>query len=458
MTTETTDGHVSSWLADLARAPAPDEDVLVPGDMIGDARYRIERELARGGMGLVYVAEDTKLARRVAVKTHRVRSSDWRRQLMVEAQAMAKLSHPNVVAVHDVGEFDGGVFLVADYITGGDLRSWSVPSHPWRDVLRAYVDAGRGLAYSHEAGVVHGDFKPSNVLLTDQGRSQVTDFGLATHADLHTREEPLPALSDTDEAPSGLVGTPAFMAPEQLAGAPATAKTDQFSFCVALCEALLGDRPYRRDSRELLTSSRPLRPGSSGVPGKVLRVLDRGLSVSPDQRHSSMSALLDALEGASAARRFPWASVGVTGLAGVVALSLTQREQPDCEPATVPLSAWTDDGRDALRTVFAGDPRALQRWPSTERTVDTFVDAWKDASVTACEQELTGAHLCLDALGRDANATLLSLQRASPKATQNGLQRVEAWTDPSACLQPGFGEPSSTSEIPAPPSSGPRSR
>lgn len=359
---------------------------------------------------------------------------------------MAKLSHPNVVAVHDVGEFDGGVFLVADYITGGDLQPWKVPERDWVDVVRTYVEAGRGLAFSHEAGLIHGDFKPANVLMTESGRPQVSDFGLATHPVFDTRDEENPVL-ETSEGRSGFVGTPAFMAPEQLAGARADARTDQFSFCVALTEALLGRRPYKRDSRELLTSSEPLRPGSSGVPARLLRVLDRGLSVSPTARSASMSALLDDLERACTPRRFPWASVTVVGLAGAVALSLARTDAPPCDPPDTPLGAWTDEGRETLRSIFATDVRAEQRWPRTEETVDRFVDEWTSTWRAVCERGSTNsesglhADVCLDELRRDANATLVSLQTASGETARTGLQRVEEWSRPSSCLQQGFTDP-----------------
>lgn len=444
MAAETTDGRVSTWLAELAKTPAA--TFLSEGDVVGGERYEIRRELGRGGMGVVYLADDTKLSRPVALKTHQVQSSDWRHQLLLEAQAMAKLSHPNVVAVHDVGEFDGGVFLVADYITGGDLQSWKVPERDWVDVVRTYVEAGRGLAFSHDAGLVHGDFKPANVLMTESGRPQVTDFGLATHPEFDTRDGEKPVL-ETSESGSGFVGTPAFMAPEQLAGASANAKTDQFSFCVALTQALLGRRPYNRDSRELLTSSEPLRRGSSGVPARLLRVLDRGLSVSPNARYASMSDLLDDLERACTPRRFPWASITVVGLAGAVTLSLARTDAPTCDPPDAPLGAWSDEGRDTLKSIFAKDARSRQRWPRTEETVDRFVDEWSRTWRTVCERgsadSESGLHadVCLDELRRDANATLVSLQGASSKAARAGLQRVEQWPAPGSCLKRDFADP-----------------
>ncbi|MBV1857246.1 MAG: serine/threonine protein kinase, partial [Nannocystaceae bacterium] len=448
MTKTDEDERVSTWLAELARAPVPGEDelrALAPGDLLGRDRYRIHSELGRGGMGIVYEAGDTKLNRRVALKTHQVASVDARRRLLVEAQAMAKLSHPHVVAVHDVGEFEGGVFLVAALIRGGDLDTWRTAERSWSEVVDAYVEAGRGLAYALAAGLIHRDFKPSNVLVGLDGRSQVTDFGVAVPIDSDTRgDEPSGRRTEGEVATSSLVGTPAYMALEQFFGAPADARSDQFSFCVALCEALLGHRPYRTTSKELLTEPPRVRASKLHMPRRILRVVARGVSVEPSKRFPSMDALLDALERARAPRRTAWIATGGLGLVGLGALATVDLEPPCSEGIEPPLRAWSTSGRLRLKRVFLDDDQAKKLWPRMERSVDVFTTRWVDTATSACEARTTTnafthhAQRCLYEVAREADATLASLQRAPAAASREGPVRVEEWVNPAECLRPKF--------------------
>ncbi len=414
---------------------------LAPGDVVGGARYRICRELGRGGMGIVYEAEDTKLNRQVALKTHQIGSPAARAQLLVEAQAMAKLSHPNVVAVHDVGEFDGGVFLVAELVTGGSLKTWRVPERSWQEVVRAYVEAGRGLAYAHEAGLVHRDFKPGNVLRTRNGRCQVADFGIAVSslASGHTRDAEATRPDAGSETEYNLAGTPAYMAPEVLMDACVDARSDQFSFSVALYEALLGKRPFEFLSIELL-EGKPRDLPRGPVPLRVVRVLERGFAVRPSDRHPSMTELLDGLERSVAPQRRGWLAVGAVALTGAGTWAALANVEPPCEVDPVPLPTWTSEGRDSLASVFARDREAERQWPSVVRRVDAFVERWIEASTELCDGGPTDAYRleaarCLEDLRRDAEATLASLQRASGAAARNASSRAEAWTSPAMCLR-----------------------
>jgi serine/threonine protein kinase len=243
--------------------PAPATSALGRGDRLG--RYVIIDLLGSGGMGVVYTAYDPDLDRRVALKLLRPdRGPSWgetgRLRLLREAQAIARLSHPNVIAVYDAGSFGDQVFVAMEFIEGGTLRQWLEERPPWREVLDRFLLAGRGLAAAHAAGLVHRDFKPDNVLLSRDGRVRVMDFGLARPIGEPSRMEEwrAPAGSGGNLASpltqwGEALGTPGYMAPEQLRGEASDARSDQFSFCVSLYEALYGERPFLGDSpREIV--------------------------------------------------------------------------------------------------------------------------------------------------------------------------------------------------------------
>ena len=269
----------------------PEEDIpsrrlLARGTNLG--RYVLLDPVGRGGMGVVYGAFDPELDRKVAVKFLRPgrdgNPAAARTQLLAEAQAIARLSHPNIVTVHDVGTFEGEVFFAMEYVKGETLRRAQRPGlAALQETLGLYVAAGRGLAAAHRAGIVHGDFKPENVLVGEDGRVRVTDFGLARAVSEH--------------APR-FAGTPAYMAPEHWHGHPPDVRSDQYSFCLALLEAVEGQRP---EEVEEASPSRPPEPVSlrrRTLPARLSRVLSRGLAADPEQRWPSMDALLDALREA----------------------------------------------------------------------------------------------------------------------------------------------------------------
>ncbi len=269
-------------VTDIALAPPSKSADLAPGTHVG--RYVIRGVLGRGGMGVVYTAEDPELSRDVALKIVRVDLAVVR-----EARAMAKLSHPNVISVYDAGTHEGAVFIAMELVRGTDLRAWlAAKRRTVAEIVEVFVAAGRGLAAAHAAAIVHRDFKPDNVLVGDDGRVRVTDFGLAQ------------GLPGDDALDGAAIGTPAYMSPEQHAGDRADPRSDQFSFSVALWEALHGERPFTGASREKVAQAirdgqMTAPPRASRVPGSLRRLLVRGLAASPAARYPSLDALLRAL-------------------------------------------------------------------------------------------------------------------------------------------------------------------
>ena len=272
-------------------------------------RYRILGCVGQGGMGIVYAARDERLGRTIALKLLRPEvsgGSTHASDLTKEARSLAKLSHPNVVAVFDVGEHEGQLFVAMEYVEGQSLRRWLETPRSLAEILDVYLAAGRGLAAAHRAGLVHRDFKPDNVLVGGDGRPRILDFGLARGPDNHREPRP-PAFAEHTQATATslsrhglLLGTPAYMAPEQHLGERADARSDQFGFCVALYQALYQAMPFPLDdlrSLSLAIVSGKLTPPPMvpGLPNSLRRLVLRGLRVEPDARYPSMDALLTEL-------------------------------------------------------------------------------------------------------------------------------------------------------------------
>jgi CHASE2 domain-containing sensor protein/class 3 adenylate cyclase/predicted Ser/Thr protein kinase len=273
-------------------------------------RYVIERVLGEGGMGAVYLAHDPELNRRVAIKLlHASMSShpEHKARFLREAQAMARVSHPNVVAVHDIVNLDDQLFVAMEYVEGSTLREWMKSPRSVRQTVELFREAGAGLAAAHAAGLIHRDFKPGNVLIGTDGSVQVSDFGLARSAD-GSAESPAPEVASAPEGllgeaitQAGLVlGTPGYMSPEQMLLKPIDGRSDQFSFCVALYEALHGRRPFAGKAIEELMRAiqeRKYQPPRTRtrVPDWLREVVLRGLNPAPEDRFPSMEALLQAL-------------------------------------------------------------------------------------------------------------------------------------------------------------------
>ncbi|ACY16791.1 serine/threonine-protein kinase [Haliangium ochraceum] len=306
--------------------PEPSEsyDTALPTESDRLGRFMILHRLGAGGMGVVYAAYDDALDRKIAVKIMYPRSEDAARSTMRlrrEAQAMAKLSHPHVVQVYEVGEYEGRVFLAMEFINGDTLDAWQraplregEAARSWRDIVDIHVQAGQGLAAAHRAGFVHRDYKPSNVLVDGDGRARVLDFGLVRQGG-SSEQRPGPDLervmaeefmsdqSVLDEVlthEGAILGTPAYMAPEQVTGQPVSARSDQFSFCVVLFEALYGINPFASPTLgarilRIMSDSVAEPPPGTAVPPWLHDVVVRGLRSNPDERWPSMEALLDAL-------------------------------------------------------------------------------------------------------------------------------------------------------------------
>jgi predicted Ser/Thr protein kinase len=287
-------------------------------------RYTLVERIGAGAMGVVYKADDPGLGRRVALKLLHKPDAALTDRLIREARSMAQVNHPHVVQVYDAGVSEGSTYIAMELVTGKSLRAWQQDRHTIPEILEMYVAAGRGLAAAHAAGIVHRDFKPDNVLVGGDGRVRVTDFGLASARPSEDSDIPVGELELTH---SGMVlGTPAYMAPEQFTGGNVDPRTDQFNYCVALYEALYGQRPFPGKSFDELGDNvcdgkiRPAPPGTR-VSRELRAIVLRGLAVRPGDRYPTMDALLDEL-GRDRTRRWRMASIGSAILACALGLAL----------------------------------------------------------------------------------------------------------------------------------------
>jgi len=357
-------------------------------------------------MGVVYAAYDPELDRKIAVKLLKPDragsggAAAGRARLLREGRAMARLAHPNVVAVHDVGQHGDSVFVAMELVDGQTLRAWQeAPGRTWRDIRDAYLQGGRALAAAHAIGLVHRDFKPENALVDRGGTVRVLDFGLARAAG--EAEEPSPAapdweprgaaaLAETITRTGAVLGTPAYMAPEQRRG-QADARADQFSFAVALHEALTGRRPEVAGAPP---PERPPPPAPSRPVARLLEVLARALREDPDQRYPSMTALLAELaRDPDARRRRVLAGVGGGALLAATAVAAWQLRgraehgPPPCSDAPAEIAAtWGDAARARVRRAFTatGSPLAPDALRAVERALDGFADRWATGHRDAC--------------------------------------------------------------------------
>ncbi|MEX1368560.1 MAG: serine/threonine-protein kinase [Nannocystaceae bacterium] len=372
-------------------------------------RYVIIDELGRGGMGVVLRAYDPRLQREVALKMLiTVRVSEGAQARMVrEARAMARLSHPNVVAVYDVETIDGDVVLAMELVEGQPLSVWLRDEHGWEEIVEVFAAAGRALVAAHAQGLLHRDFKPANVIVRPDGRPQVTDFGLARaalagtsdgqpdddEAESETRSV-LEANVDTSLTVDGtVVGTPAYMAPEchSLRAQELSPAVDQYAFCVALWFALAGTRPFDHATVEEVARAKlagpPPWPSGSRVPGRIVAALRRGLQPQPQDRWSSMAELLAELQPPSG-RAASWLAGGLVALGLGAGLWMVAREPTRCTGADEAIaSAWSDSRRARVQAGLADVPRSyaprIAQW--TVERLDTYADDWIDGHRDACE-------------------------------------------------------------------------
>jgi serine/threonine protein kinase len=307
---------------------ATDDDAadVRTGEVVG--RYRIDKRLGIGAMGVVYLAQDLDLHRNVALKILRRQTADTAVRLQREARALARVSHPNVIVVHEVGTFDGRVFMAMEFVDGSSLASWlRAAPRSTAEIIEVFLQAGRGLAVAHEAGLVHRDFKPDNVLVGNDGRVRVVDFGLARKegdVPLPAQSAMLPGLHRSLTRTGAVIGTPAYMAPEQLAGAGADARSDQFAFSVALFEALWDARPFASERIDVVTGNVTRGgvrvPSGRRVPNRLSRAIRRGLSEVSAERFPSMVAMLEELARGARSPRGRASTLLAVGFASVAVL------------------------------------------------------------------------------------------------------------------------------------------
>ncbi|MBL8937388.1 MAG: protein kinase [Archangium sp.] len=400
-------------------------DVPLPGTMLG--RYRVTGTRGAGGMGVVLSAYDPQLDRQVALKLLRpdlegASTEAGRHRLVREAQLMARVRHPNVVTVHDVVVEADRVSIAMELVEGVTLRDWLEQRPRTEDeILEVFVAAGRGLAAAHSAGVVHRDFKPDNVLVEPSGQVLVSDFGLAwSHA--------LPSTESGSNA--GLIGTPAYMAPEQLAGTTVDARADQFSFCVALFEALHGHRPFSGNTRAALLEaigSGQLAAEPHKRSRRVSEVLRRGLSRDPASRFESMEALLSAL-------RPPRRSLRTVAVVASVALVVLVggglvwvRSSSRCGAASARLAAaWTPERKASVTS------RAQHVVTPFEAALRSVTEAW-EATCGGSDERARTALTCLEARVGQLELTAEVLFAPTTEA-RAAMALVSKLDDPKACL------------------------
>ncbi len=425
--------------ATVAGEPEVDAPEPVGEDPERIGRFRILGRLGAGGMGVVYSAYDPELDRKVALKLLRPdlvedesRGSKGTSRLQREAQAMARLDHPNVVAVHEVGRHGSQVFVAMEFVQGLTLSAWVEGDRDWPEVVRVYCDAAAGLGAAHAAGIVHRDFKPDNVMLGDDGRVRVMDFGLSrADVDGVGPDGPVGDERTFDRtaaltATGAVMGTPAYMAPEQHGARPTTPASDQFSWCVSLWEALAGERPFAGRTYGELAGNVVLGrirdpPGTATAPRRVFDVLRRGLAVKPEDRYESMEAVARGLQQ-SPGRTLRRVGIGAATLAvvGGFTWSWTRPEAVGagaCDDAGDPIRAsWTQTERDAVHWALlaSGAPYAEATWSTVSTMLDRYAAAWSRAAETHCTAGLV----------ESVDATMLERQAQCLEARRTGFEEL----------------------------------
>ncbi|MEM9458029.1 MAG: serine/threonine-protein kinase, partial [Myxococcota bacterium] len=457
-------------------------------------RYLVIEPLGSGGMGIVYEAFDPTLDRPVAIKVlrHRLHSSQSER-LVREARALARLSHPNVVQVYEADHLEDQSFVVMQLVRGQTLRQWQAdsPATDWRARVEAYLQAGAGLAAAHEQGLVHRDFKPSNAMIDDEGHVRVLDFGIAralvdattttsngsdpSRPDNADSNNARPNNSESDNAESDnaesdnarpddsesddslrkgaatprltetgcVIGTLAYMSLEQMQGKLVDDQSDQFSFCVALYEAIYGTRPFAGKTIEVLEQAleqgpAPAPPAGSTAPAALHSILVRGLAPRPEDRWPSMEALLDRLDRLvhPPARRL-WSTRATTLAVGMLltggALAYGTNSGPLCTGAPAALEGiWDDSRKESIQPAWADAPPTVGAWIETH--LDQYAHAWIQAHRSNCEatritteqsEEVMDLRMaCLDDRRRHLAAAVATLSRASLEAEPPGVYRL----------------------------------
>jgi tetratricopeptide (TPR) repeat protein/predicted Ser/Thr protein kinase len=419
-------------------------------DVVGD-RYEIQSVLGRGGMGTVYLAHDRTLGRDVALKVHGAGSGNER--LHREALAMAKLAHPNVVTVFEIGSFEDRLYVAMEYVKGGTLRDWLAKGRTWQQIVATLREVGAGLVAAHEAGLVHRDFKPENVLVASDGRPRVSDFGLARVGASITAVEPSgdeltdDALATRMTVTGAVVGTPAYMAPEQLAGEVVDARSDQFAFCVVAWEALFGARPWGGATLKELEKAiqRHELKASREVPERVRKVLERGLAIEPGDRWPDLRALLVALGESAKPRTRGWIAASVLGTALVVGGSYAayasvsaHRHEAACAAAGDSVRKLVSpDAKAAIKAAFAatGAPYADSAYDHAASVLGRYADVLATATTATCKDDHAPKvrASCLDDHRTQLAAYLDQLLHADANAVLSAPDRAWGLFEPAPC-------------------------
>jgi len=484
-------------------------------DPIRVGRFILLEPLGAGAMGEIYAAYDDQLDRKVALKLVRSGSGISAKadeRLLREAQTLAQVSHPNVVQIYEAGTYNGRLFIAMELVRGKTLTTWlrdaaRLPrSVRQREILRQFIAAGHGLEAAHAAGVAHRDFKPDNVLVGDDGRVRVVDFGLAralvdggddaadaragepaaqdvghgptlvldsaeaadvaespvfsTGGATITDEPEIPARAAASSAPrlkaalrltetGAVMGTPSFMAPEQMRGAIADLRSDQFSFCVALYHALYDAFPFSgrtlRELRDSIGNDEVEFLPSVPVPVHVRRALLRGLSVEPAQRFASMADLIAALSPRTRRLRV-WIAAGAIAIgAGAVAMLQSQAEDP-CAAAGAGIDvAWSIDRQVVMHAGFLHSelPFADPAWRGVKARVDGYASKWRGEATAACQathvehtqsaQQLDRRMLCLDRGRRQLAALVSELSTGAADAVEHAVEAAGALPELDTC-------------------------
>ena len=479
-----TDHDVTAALGALHTGPSrigDEPEARAPRSL---GRYVIVAELGAGGMGRVFRAYDPSLEREVALELLPRMTADARARIVREAKAVAQLCHPNVLPIYDVASEGRRPFIVMELVRGQSMREWlDTGAHPWWEVLEVFVAAARGLAAAHAAGLVHRDFEPGNVLIGDDGRVRVMDFGLAHGCPSHSAELGASGSSESwspqsDDSVSGMfparfrvteshdvltsfgddltatgtvVGTPAYMAPEQHVGHPADPRTDQYGFCVALWEALYGRQPFEGkphdDWYRIKSTTTPRVEPGRVVPRWLHAVVLRGLAPRPSQRYPSMLALLQALARGRRRRRSVslslMAAVALVGLGG--ALHQASSAATLCSGARDELAGIWDaaaaaEAEHAVRAT--GVAHAPDTWARVAPRLDDYAERWQDACEATHERHeqpeaLMDARMrCLDEQRRSLRALVRTLADADPRVVERAAVAVDELPPIDACADP----------------------
>ncbi|MCH9688446.1 MAG: tetratricopeptide repeat protein [Deltaproteobacteria bacterium] len=426
----------------------------------GVGRYVVLAELGRGGMGTVYSAFDPDLDRKVALKLLPMSDGRSARDLGREARILAKFTHPNVASVFDVGRTETALFITMELVDGGDLTSWLGATHrSAAEILSVFVDAGRGLAAAHAKGLIHRDFKPSNVLIGSDGRVRVADFGLAQLVSGQPGPlvpgDTMRGLAMSSGTSGG--GTPGFIAPEILDGDPPSPGADQYAYCVSLVWGLTGSMPDEHDDVEAALSSKR-------VPRGPRRAIVRGLSPRPTDRFESMEGLLAGLAVAPVIRR-RLAVGAVLGLVGGVAVtwSLARANAPSAPPIDrcaagrdALASIWNEARAEPLTTALTGRDAVYATQTATRvvTELDAYAEVWTQAHAGLCANprgnpSADGPLQCLDDRLLELEAMRAALSQPDGSALDHATRAVAGLRSPSFCTDPAWQPPPANLE-PAP--------